>query len=558
MKNKIYNVGIYTRLSQDDERQGESLSIENQKNLLTRYATEEGWNIHFTYVDDGYSGTNFDRPAFQQMLNDIKNGAINLVLIKDLSRLGRNHVQVGHFIEDILPNFKCRLVALNNNVDTGDINNSSNEMMGFLNLFNEFHSRETSKKVRSSKKSCAERGMFIGPYAPYGYKKSDDDRHNLVIDKEIAPIVQRIFKLRSKGSSYRGIAVLLNEEHIVTARDLYYQRKNQVNPHKMSGLWSATTVKQILLNEVYVGNMVQGKCGSLSYKSKKIIHKDIEDWIKVENTHEGLISPELWNQVSALSDKNYLARTPKHTSHKSSFTSMMECETCGSKMRLQVEHQKRKDGSVHIYTGFTCGNYARRGRKVCTPHTINEVVLNDIVIDEIKALAKAVTYNEENVINKIVKARKNDTTEQLVVYKKELQSNADRLVELEKFIDKLYTDRLEHKISEEMFTRLVTTYDTEMKAKIEGSREISEILKSLEEQVCDASQWASNIKKYIELETLEKDVMIELIDKIIIGEPTRIDGKKICNLKIIYRMVGDLSSLESEVSADEDFGQQAV
>lgn len=560
IKEKIYNVGIYTRLSNDDERKGESLSIENQKSILTEYAAKEGWNIHLTYVDDGYSGTNFERPGFKQMLADIKNGDINLVLCKDLSRLGRNHVQVGHFIEDILPAFGCRFVAVNNNVDTLDANNSSNDMIGFLNLFNEFHSRETSKKVKTVRKSCAERGMFLGTYAPFGYKKSPEDRHKLIIDAETAPIVQRMFRIRCKGSSYRSIATLFNEEHIISPRELYYQRKKEVNPQKENGLWNASTVRKILLSEVYIGNLVQGKVGTLSYKSKKIIRKDEDEWIRVENTHEPLITEEEWNQICALEEKSYRPRKRKSDNKRSVFTGLLVCADCDFNMRGNVERGTRKNGTEYEYVSFMCGNYSRSGKTACTTHTIYENALTEIVLEEIKSFARAVSYDENAVINRILKLKHQETTDKLALYQNEVKANEVRIKDLQGFVEQIYTDRMTSKISEATFGNLMSRYDEELQTRIKSSEEMQKQLKACEETVYDVSKWANTIKQYVALETLEQEVLLELIDKIEVGEAIKVDGKRICDIKIIYRMVGDLTGIseESEVDADETHGKQAL
>lgn len=560
MKEEIYNVGIYTRLSHDDERKGESLSIENQKSILTEYAAKEGWNIYWTYVDDGYSGTNFERPGFKQMLADIKNGNINLVLCKDLSRLGRNHVQVGYFIEDMLPAFGCRFVAVNNNVDTLDANNSSNDMIGFLNLFNEFHSRETSKKVKTVRKSCAERGMFLGTYAPFGYKKSPEDRHKLMIDEEIAPIVQRMFRIRCKGGSYRSIATLFNEEHIISPRELYYQRKQEVNPQKENGLWNGSSVRKILRNEVYIGNLVQGKVGTLSYKSKKIIRKDEDEWIRVKHTHEPLITEEEWNQICALEEKNYHPRRRKNDSKQSVFTGLLVCADCGFHMRSNVEKGTRKKGTEYEYVSFLCSSYSRSGKTACTPHTIYENALTEIVLEEIRSFARAVSYDEEAVINRILKLRHKETTDNMSLYQKELKANEIRIKDLQGFVEQIYTDKMTGKMSEATFENLMSRYDEELQTRITSSEEMRKRLNACKETVYDVSKWANTIKQYVALEALEQEMLLELIDKIEVGEAAKWDGRRICDIKIIYRMVGGLTGIsgESEVHADETHRKQAV
>ena len=288
-----YDAGIYVRLSKDDERAGESVSIENQKLILTKYAQEQGWNIVDTYVDDGHSGTNFDRPSVTRLIDDAKDGKINLILVKDLDRFGRNYIQVGQFTDYLFPMIGCRFIALNDGVDT--IHND-NDIMPFRNLFNEFQSRDTSKKIKAVKQACAASGKYLGCYAPFGYKKSPDNKHKFIIDETAAAVVRKIFDYRCKGYGFRKIAGFLNEEKIPTPRDYYYQQKGEPNPFYFNHMWNDVTMRVIIRNEVYIGNMVQNKCGTLSYKNDKQVKKSQEDWIRVEGTHEPIIEMETWNQ----------------------------------------------------------------------------------------------------------------------------------------------------------------------------------------------------------------------------------------------------------------------
>ena len=267
MIEKTYNVGIYCRLSNDDERNGESVSIENQKLLLQSYVRQRGWNEIAVYCDDGYSGTNFDRPGVKRLIEDAKAKKINLILVKDLSRFGRNYIEFGQYTDYLFPSLGCRFIALNNGIDTMS-DNGSTDVMCFLNLFNEFYSRDTSKKVKAVKRACAESGKFMGTYPAYGYKRDPEDKHHLVIDEETAPTVRRIFAMRAAGTGFRAIAVTLNEEGVLPPGALYYQRKGRSDPRNVNHKWAETTVKALIRSEVYIGNMVQGKTGTLAYKSR--------------------------------------------------------------------------------------------------------------------------------------------------------------------------------------------------------------------------------------------------------------------------------------------------
>jgi DNA invertase Pin-like site-specific DNA recombinase len=293
------DAGIYCRLSNDDERLGESVSIENQKLLLQKYVKEQGWNEIDVYCDDGYSGTNFERPAVKRMIEDAKSGRINIIVVKDLSRFGRNYIEIGQYTDYLFPQIGCRFIAPGNGVDTS-LQTANNDMMGFLNLFNEFHSRDTSKKVRAVKKAYAEQGKYLAAIPPLGYAKNPRDKNSLVIDENTAPIARRLFTLRSTGMGYHQIALTLNGEGVPPPLDLYYAKIGKPNPNRCNHAWSGTGVKQIIRNELYIGNMVNGKSGTLSFKNKKLKRNPKEEWIRVEGTHEPLISREIWDLCVAL------------------------------------------------------------------------------------------------------------------------------------------------------------------------------------------------------------------------------------------------------------------
>ena len=302
--------------------QGDSESIKTQKTMLTQYAKEHGFMVVEIYVDDGWSGLNFERPDFNRMLDDIEAGKIDVVITKDLSRLGRDHLKVGHFTEIYFPMKNVRYIALNDGVDTARKND---EMIVILkNVMNDLYARDTSAKIRAVKRSSFQAGKYVGCYAPIGYLKSPDDKHILIPDPATAPLVRRIFDMRCQGLSYRKIATTLNEEKVSTPRDLYYLQKGMVNPRQDGGYWQAQTVKAILRNEVYIGHTVQNKTGNISYKVHKQVGKPEAEWIRVEGTHEPLISMEVWELVRTIEQQNARSRT--QANGEPSFTA-----TCGTR-----------------------------------------------------------------------------------------------------------------------------------------------------------------------------------------------------------------------------------
>jgi len=530
------NAGIYCRLSNDDERSGESVSIENQKMLLQKYVKEQGWKEVEVYVDDGYSGTNFDRPAVKRMIEDAKAGRINIIVVKDLSRFGRNYIEIGQYTDYLFPQIGCRFIALGNGVDT--VNQSSNnDMMGFLNLFNEFYSRDTSKKVKAAKKVCYESGKYLGTYAPYGYKRDPQDKHHLIVDEETAPVVRRIFDLRCGGMGYRAIACRLNQEGVLSPGMLYYQRRGKSDPRRVNHQWAETTVKSIARNEVYIGNLVQGKNGTVSYKCKKQIAKPKEEWIRVEGTHQAIISPEIWAVTAALDAERFQKR--EVAGEKASiFTGLVYCADCGFRMNFQRDKGKRKNGSAYSYTSFLCGNYRRSGKTACTTHSIYENVLLSLVIEDIRKKARVAKHDEKKIAEQIIRLKSAETDSRLAGHEKELQAAQSRLPEIERLMMNLYEDRIKGAIPETVFATLMKKYETEQAGLAAAIPALTEKIQNGRQCFDDAAMWIKHIRQYTDIEMVDESILIELVERIEVSDPQIIDGKRVCDIKIVYRYVG--------------------
>ena len=486
MIEKTYNVGIYCRLSNDDERDGESVSIENQKLLLQSYVRQRGWNEIAVYCDDGYSGTNFDRPGVKRLIEDAKAKKINLILVKDLSRFGRNYIEFGQYTDYLFPSLGCRFIALNNGIDTMS-DNGSTDVMCFLNLFNEFYSRDTSKKVKAVKRACAESGKFMGTYPAYGYKRDPEDKHHLVIDEETAPTVRRIFSMRASGMGFRAIAVTLNEEGVLPPGALYYQRKGRSDPRNVNHKWAETTVKALIRSEVYIGNMVQGKTGTLSYKSRKLINKPEEEWIRVEGTHEPIISREIWDTVVSI-DKKKVRKTPPTDGIRSIFTGLVYCADCGFKMRNHIERFTYKDGTPGRYSSFICGNYARSGKSACTIHSIYENVLEELVLTDIREKALFVEVDGVRLAEQISRMKEKESRSRVISYEQELKAAAARVGELERLMQNLYEDKCTGAIPQTVFQTLMRKYETERAEKASAIPELEQKVRAQLENRQDANR----------------------------------------------------------------------
>jgi DNA invertase Pin-like site-specific DNA recombinase len=554
MSETKYTAGLYLRLSKDDERAGESVSIENQRLLLTKYAEERGWEIREIYIDDGWSGTTMQRPAFRRMMHDAEEKRINLIIVKDLSRLGRNYIEVGRLTEETLPMLGCRFVALNDSVDSliGD-----NDMMVYRNLFNEFYSKDTSKKVRAVKQACMRQGKFLGSCAPFGYKKDPSDKHSLIIDEETAHIVRRIFRMRCAGQSYRGIALAFNGEHVVSPRDLHYRRLGRENPRHGNNLWNDSTIKAIVRSEVYLGHMVQGKYGTASYKNRKLLNKPREQWVRVENTHEPIIGADEWETARMLDEKGYKPRTAAR-GERSMFVGILKCGDCGFNMRAHYNRGTHKDGSEYSHTSFICGNYGRSGKAACSAHIIGESVLTELVLGTIREHAALADCDEKRITADILRAKNRESEGMLASLKSDFKAAESRLAHLDNVIKTLYEDRVAGVVTEGVFKNLMQKYERERESKSENMPVLKERIARIEKEHCDVGAWPAVIRKHGKLEGLSAETLLELVDVIEVFEPQKINGRRVCRINIVYRFVGNISEAVSGAAETEAYDGKAV
>jgi len=530
-----YNVGIYCRLSRDDERAGESVSIENQKEMLGRYVREQGWNLYATYCDDGVSGTTFDRPGFNQLIADATAGKINLVLCKDLSRLGRDYIEAGKYTDVVFPSMGVRFIALNDGVDTLHKNN---EMLVILkNVMNDLYARDTSNKIRAVKQSTFKTGKYVGCYAPIGYMKSPEDKHVLVIDPETAPVVTRIFDLRCQGYSYRKIATTLNTEHIPTPSSFYYMKQGKPNIRPDGDFWAPPTVKSILRNEVYLGHMVQNKTGNVSYKVHKQISKPESEWIRVENTHEPLISQEVWDMVRELDARNVRCRSDK-TGSVSLFSGILFCADCGTPMRHYKDGRKRKDGTPSLYQSYACGRYASGGKSVCTAHIMNQRVLIELLLIDIRFKAMLAQNGPSALKEKILAQKNASNVEQAKTLQVTMAALDKRLAELERLVVSTYEDKVKGTIPEALCVQLMKRYEGERTDKLEQRTKLAAQLEACQEDEKAADDWLALIRDYSQLEELDRPTLLRLVKRIEVGERRMVNGHDERDIKIYYNFVG--------------------
>ncbi len=464
---------LYCRLSNDDDLQGESNSITNQKTMLMDYAKSNGFrNIEF-YVDDGWSGTNFNRPDFQRMVRDMENGCISTIITKDLSRLGRDYLTTGQYIEMIFPDFGVRYIAVNDNVDTA---REENEMMVFRNVFNDFFARDCSKKVRAVIKSKGKSGKPLTTKTPYGYKKSEQDKNVWEVDEEAAEVVRRIFKMCIEGYGPTQIANALTKDNVPTPT-AYQSAKGWTVPENIKiNRWAARSVSDILSRIEYLGHTVNFRTHTRSYKCKKRIYNPQEEWEIFENTHPAIISQHDFDLVQKLRERR---KRPQKSKEVNIFSGMVYCADCGKPMYLCRNSSKPKSDE-HL----KCGTYAADSSE-CSSHYIRTCVLKELVINEINKLLMIVHENRDNFISKVTEKANESHSNDVKTAKKTIVKSEKRIAELDKLFAKLYEDNVSGKISDERFEVLSQSYENEQKQLKATVSELTKFIEAKEQQNSD-------------------------------------------------------------------------
>ena len=537
---EVYRNGTRLRIDHNatihcDDRCGERNRIPFQKEMLTRYVREQGWTLYDYYCDDGVSGTTFDRPGFNRLVQYATDHKINLVLTKDLSRLGRDYIEAGKYTDFIFPSLGCRFIALNDGVDTIRKNN---EMLVILkNVMNDLYARDTSNKIKAVKLSTFKAGKYVGCYAPLGYRKSAADKHILEIDPVTAPVVRHIFDLRLQGNGFRKIALILNAEKVPAPRTFYYMAEGRENHRAETPFWNDVTVKTILRNEVYLGHMVQNKTGTVSYKNHKQVSKPESEWIRVENTHEPLISQEVWDAVQRMDNHPARGRSGK-SGTVSLFGGLLRCMDCGSSMRYMRDYRKKASGKEPEFKSYVCNRYASGGKNACSSHYINQKVLTQIVLTDIRCKAMWAQNSREKLRERILAQKESAGREKLRTLQAELSAIDRRLPELDRLVQSAYEDKVLGKIPENLCVQLLNGYEAERKAKQERRRELTEQLAASRENEQSVDAWLDMVRDYYDLQELDRPTLMRLIQKIEISEKYTVDDHEERDIHIYYNFVG--------------------
>ena len=507
--NQIRKTALYCRLSQDDGIEGDSNSIQNQKAILQKFAEDHHFPSPCFYVDDGFSGGTFQRPAFQQMISDMENGEIGIIVTKDLSRLGRNQLHTGLYIEERFPMFGVRYIAINDNVDTDS--SESNDLMPFKNLFNEWFIRDTSRKIRAVLKAKAERGERLGTRAPYGYRK-DPGTKKLIVDDEAAAIVRRIFAMCASGSGPSQIARILKKEQILTPTMYAYTRfgmnhtcLDTAHPYN----WSDSAIANLLENEIYLGNTVNMKYSTKSYKDKRRVEHPREECMVFENTHPALITREVWDMVQRVR-KNKRRLTKMEEQNK--YSGLVFCADCGGTMVLHRAHTMSAS-----YNHFTCRTYKKDG-EACTGHYIRECVLDEIVLEDLRRVTSAAREHPEKFAAYIGSKQSAELQREIRRQEKELAAMRKRKAELDAIFKKLYEDSVLGRITTEQFQMLSGSYTEEQNLITVGIPQKENEIQRLRETVSGTDSFLDKAKRYTDITELTPELLRLFIEKIVVHE----------------------------------------
>ena len=543
-ENKIYEVGMYCRLSKDDGTDNESASIATQKSILTDYVKKQGWHLAKTYVDDGYSGTNFQRPSFQNMIKDIENGLINCVITKDLSRLGRNYLDCGLYLEVFFPEHNVRYIAVNDGVDT--LNKSAMDITPFRNILNEMYAADISVKIKSAYRARFQQGKFMGTTAPYGYVKDPADHNHLLIDDKVAHVVREIFDLALAGNGIAKIRKHINKQHIlrpaayaVEQGSTGYERHFEGNEENRY-IWSENSVRGILRSPIYAGNLAGYKRIAANMKSKKRPSKLPEEWEVIPDTHEGIVTQEEFDTVQQLMTSR--RREQNAGGFENIFSGVIKCADCGYAMRAASANRRKRPDIIDCVQ-YTCNNYGRYGNVMCTAHSIEARDLFNAVLADINRFAD-MAVNDEKAVRAIERRLTETDQSRAKSLEKEKKKLNKRLAELDRLFSSLYEDKVMERITERNFEMMSGKYQKEQLEIEARLKEVTETLNDSYEKSQGVRDFLSLIRNYQGIKELDATIINALIDKILVSEREKLtDGTVRQEIKIYYKFIGFVGEL---------------
>ena len=532
---------LYCRLSKDDGTNNESMSISTQKTMLKDYAKRNGFlNCQF-YVDDGYSGTNYDRPAFRQLIEDIQDGEVSTLITKDLSRLGRNYLETGTYIEVFFPNHNVRYIAVNDGVDS--IDNAQMDITPFRNIINEMYAKDTSKKIKSALHARRMQGKYMATTAPFGYQKDEKDHNHLVIDEVTAPVVELIFSIAEEGVGLHTICNRLRKAEVL--KPSFYKKElfeRFMDEEKMYD-WDTAYVSQILHNPVYAGNLTVADKPTKTMRSKKRQYIPYAEREIIYGTHEPIIEQNRWNNVQKILQSRPPVIGESSSGYDNIFRGIIKCADCGSAMLAKVE-QKRKRNNVLDKTFYCSTKYRKFGKEGCSSHTIEARTVHEVVLADIQKHAGQALTDRKAMVTEIAERLNLQLSADKEQQKKELRQCKQRVSEIENLYAKLYEDLTKELLTEKRFQMLSARYDSEQEELTAKIKELEKSAIADKEQLSSIEQFAEQISDYAGITKLNFKIINQLIEQILVSEPVEVDGQKIQRLTIHYKFIGALETLE--------------
>ena len=520
---------LYCRLSRDDELNGESNSIINQKNILQKYANDNGFINTKFYVDDGVSGTTFDRPGFQSMIDDVKAGIVGTVIVKDMSRFGRNYLQVGFYTEMMFPDADVRFIAINNNVDSE--NSQDSDFTPFLNIINEWYAKDTSKKIKAVFKAKGESGKPLANKPPYGYKKDPNDKNHWIVDEPAAKVVRDIFDMCMSGFGPTEIANKMSERNILVP-SAYFEKEKGVSTASIISektKWHNTTVAKILSKMEYLGHTVNFKTHRKSFKIKKKIENDPSEWKIFENTHEAIIDKETWKIVQRIRDNR---RRVKHIPDNGMLSGVLYCGECGSKM-----YQVRCHNWDHSQEYFNCSTY-QKDRSMCSSHQIRNVVIEKLLLEDLQRITSFARENEDLFIQIVNNTSAKTIEKELRNSRKECEKATARVKQLDLIIRKLYEDKVLGNISDDRFQNMSADYEKEQSQLKTRIASLTSFMEEEKNKILNTRHFLDLVHKYTDISELNAQIVREFVEKILVYRTVTPEGKKIKQIEIIYNCIG--------------------
>lgn len=534
---------LYCRLSIEDGRENESMSISNQKAMLRDFAEKNGLLDYEYYVDDGYTGRNFNRPSFQRMIADIEAGKVKCVITKDLSRLGRNYIEAGTYIEVFFPRHNVRYIAITDGVDS--LNRQEMDITPFKNILNDLYSRDISKKVKAGWMTRSRQGKFVGGPTPYGLMRDPNDHGHLIIDPETAPTVKLVFDLASNGLGMMRISKYLMEHKIPITRV-----RGPVESEVRYYCWGGATISKMLRNPVYKGDHVVCKCHQKAIRSNTYDLVPRDQWEIVENCHEAIVSREQWDRVQKLIDRRPTVSGENRCPFYNLFHGLVYCATCGKSM--QVRYEKVGRTGKNRFTGemrepidkayYICQTYNRLGKKACTSHKIEARDFYNLVLADIMAHAEQALQDEEGFYKRLTHRLEQQYTLDEGALKKELDALAKRNQDIAEMFMSLYADKTKGVLTEQRFLRMTETLEQEQTDNKARMQEITDELRVADSAEDDVRRFIGEIREYVSITELDEVILNRLIDKIIISAVEVIDGEKVQKVRIIYNFVGEITA----------------